>query len=320
MSDSRTTDDKSDFLEIRSSKDYYKISNFLNYNTDTAFPQKLSNNKGNVTLVEVSTLSDVSSFLAHDKLMAVFSKAQSEDFVTNIVVHGSFGDLTSNNYSDVDMTLILDDNIFNSSNKLIKLQNWLRNDLLPVVITVDPLQHHGPFFLWPNLIENYTEEILPIDVYQNAWAMEPITLSFSSQSSDKRGNKAYRALKNLQDDSKFFHRGYTMYNIKRYLSNLMLVPALYWSDLGKPIFKADSFEPFYKKFGSAADPIKVASVIRQKWPLTPEKTFKATQLGSRVKGGLEVARQLYHDESITDILVNQVIPGISDLVDIIERN
>lgn len=320
MSKSRVSDDKSNFVEIRSSKDYYKISNFLNYNTDFVFPQKSSDDKGKMTSVDISVLSDTSSFQVHEKLRLVLSKAKNDNLVSNIIVHGSYGDQTSNNYSDIDMTLILDDEIFTSSKKLTKLQKWLRNDLLPVVISVDPLQHHGPFFLWPNLIESYTEEILPIDVYQHAWAMEPVTLSFSSKSSDKSGNRAHRALKNLQDNSKFFHRGYTMYNIKRYLSNLMLVPALYWSDLGKPIFKADSFEPFYKKFGSAADPIKVASVIRQKWPLTPEKTFKATQLGSRVKGGLEVARQLYHDESITDILVNQVIPGISDLVDIIERN
>ena len=320
MSKSRVSDDKSNFVEIRSSKDYYKISNFLNYNTDFVFPQKLSDDKGKMTSVDISVLSDTSSFQVHEKLRLVLSKAKDDNLVSNLIVHGSYGDQTSNNYSDIDMTLILDDEIFTSSKKLTKLQKWLRNDLLPVVISVDPLQHHGPFFLWPNLIENYTEDILPIDVYQNAWAIEPLTVLFNSKSSNKTGNKAYSALKNLQDDSKFFHRGYTMYNIKRYLSNLMLVPALYWSDLGQPMFKGDSFEPFYKKFGSAAAPIKVASEIRQKWPTTPEKIFKATQLGSHVKGGLEVARQLYHDESIIDILVNQVIPGISDLVDIVERN
>ena len=320
MSKFRVSGDKSNFLEIRSSKDYYKISNFLNYNTDSVLLQNLSNNNGKITTVDIPELSDTSSFQAHEKLRLALSQAKDENLVSNIIVHGSHGDQTSNNYSDIDMTLILDDEIFTLSNKLSKLQKWLRNDLLPVVISMDPLQHHGPFFLWPNLIENYTEEILPVDVYQNAWAMEPLTLSFSSKPSNKIGNKAYRALKNLQDDSKFFHRGYTMYNIKRYLSNLMLVPALYWSDLGRPMFKGDSFEPFYKKFGSAATSIQVASEIRQKWPVTPEKTFKAIQLGSHVKGGLEVARQLYHDESITDILVNQVIPRISDLVDVIERN
>ena len=39
----------------------------------------------------------------------------------------------------------------------------------------------------------------------------------------------------------------------------MLIPALYWSDVGKPMFKADSFQPFYDKFGSASEPIKIAS-------------------------------------------------------------
>ena len=54
-------------------------------------------------------------------------------------------------------------------------------------------------------------------------------------------------------------------------------------------------------------------------PATPEKIFKAARLGSHVKGGLEVARQLYHDHSITDLLVQEVIPGVPDLLDSISK-
>ena len=157
-------------------------------------------------------------------------------------------------------------------------------------------------------------------MYQHAWAMDPVKIGFRPLPSDTKGDAAHRSLISLQDSSKFFSRGHTMYDMKRYLSNLMLVPALHWTDLGTPMFKGESFEPFYEKFGSAANPIKEASVLRQKWPTTPEKISKAVQLGSQVKGGLELARQLYHDDSVSKILINEIMPGISDLADSVARS
>ena len=62
MSKFRVSDDKLNFLDVRSSKDYYKISNFFNYNTDLVLPQKVSDANGKITQVEISGLSDTSLF------------------------------------------------------------------------------------------------------------------------------------------------------------------------------------------------------------------------------------------------------------------
>ena len=66
MSKFRVSDDKPNFLDVRSSKDYYKISNFFNYNTDLVLPQKVSDANGKITQVEISGLSDTSLFSFHD--------------------------------------------------------------------------------------------------------------------------------------------------------------------------------------------------------------------------------------------------------------
>ena len=319
MGKSQASDSNPNSLEIRSSSSYYKFSNFLNYGKAPVIPKASRNDSEREMVVDIPSLADTKLPSWHGRLEEVWGKARREKLVDNLIVHGSHGDQTSNSYSDLDMTLILDDRIFGSLPQMNKLRKWLRNDLLPAVLSVDPLQHHGPFFLWNNLIDNYLEDILPIAVYQHAWAMDSVKIGFRPLPSDTKGDAAHRSLISLQDSSKFFSRGHTMYDMKRYLSNLMLVPALHWSDLGTPMFKGESFEPFYEKFGSAANPIKVASDLRQKWPTTPEKISKAVQLGSQVKGGLELARQLYHDDSVSKILINEIMPGISDLANSVAR-
>jgi len=45
----------------------------------------------------------------------------------------------------------------------------------------------------------------------------------------------------------------------------MLVPALYFTDQGQPMHKADSFEPFYSEFGEVSDCIREASDLRDEW-------------------------------------------------------
>ena len=52
----------------------------------------------------------------------------------------------------------------------------------------------------------------------------------------------------------------------------------------------------------------VANRLASHWPPAPDRTFKAAQLGCRVKGGLELIRQLYHDESVKNILTHEIMP------------
>jgi hypothetical protein len=55
--------------------------------------------------------------------------------------------------------------------------------------------------------------------------------------------------------------------MKRFLSNLMLMPAFFYTDIGKGMLKAKSFKPFYKRFPEASQAIRAASAIRENWPV-----------------------------------------------------
>jgi len=313
-------DDSPKPLKITSYRDYYLFSNYLNHGSNSFLPQKLSNTSSEKISIKIPDI-DERITSSYQKLKDVFEIAKRKSLITNLIVHGSHGDRTNCNYSDIDLTLVINDNVLESFSKLEQLRKWLRNDFLPVSLSFDPLQHHGPFFLWGNLIENYIEEILPIDAYSYSWAMESITIDFNIQKAAVRSNNvALKSALNLQNESKFFSNGYTMFAMKRYLSNLMLIPALYWSDIGKPMFKADSFQPFYDKFGPASNSIKIASKIREEWPPTPSKTSKAIIISSGVRGGLEVSRLLYHDEKISKIIVEDIMPLIDILVESLEGN
>ena len=313
-------DDPPKLLNISSYDDYYLFSNYLNHGSNPFLPQKLSNTNSDKISIKIPDI-DERITPSYQKLKDVFGIAKRKSLIKNLIVHGSHGDKTNCNYSDIDLTLVINDTILESFSKLEQLRKWLRNDFLPILLSFDPLQHHGPFFLWENLVGNYIEEILPIDVYSHSWAMEPITIDFNIQKNAVRSKHiALKSALNLQNESKFFSNGYTMFAMKRYLSNLMLIPALYWSDIGKPMFKADSFQPFYDKFGPASNPIKIASKIREDWPSTPSKTSKAIILSSGVRGGLEVSRLLYHDEKISKIIVEEIMPLIGNLVESLEGN
>ncbi|MEC8949349.1 MAG: hypothetical protein VX837_05045 [Candidatus Thermoplasmatota archaeon] len=306
--------------EIRNSRDYYRIANYLNYSTAPVCIKKIRDDSTEGISVDIQALTSTDWPPWYEKLRQVWLQAKREKLVENLIVHGSYGDWTCTNYSDLDLTLLLEDSLLQAPRRMTKLRKWLRNELLPVVLSVDPLQHHGPFFLWQNLTDNYPEDILPVTVYQHAWAMEPVELCFQLLPfPNHRRHAALRTANRLNEATSYFNRGFTMYSMKRYLSNLMLIPTLYCSDAGTPVLKAQSFDSFYKEFGPAALPIRAASALRQDWPPALDRVFRAAQLGCRVKGGLELVRQLYHNESVRNVLNHEIMPHTAGLASELAR-
>jgi hypothetical protein len=101
--------------------------------------------------------------------------------------------------------------------------------------------------------------------------------------------------------------------MKRYLSNLMLVPAFYLTDIGFPTYKADSFEYFYDTFGEAAEPIVEATNLRKVWPKTPSIIRSLTTVsrtGPFPSKAIYIPRIIYHNKHIQQVLTEKIIPKI----------
>ena len=206
-------------------------------------------------------------------LSKIVLEARSKGIIDDLIVHGSYGDGTFNNFSDLDISIVL-------SNKMLLKQNgnhlcnFLSNKINPFLFFVDPLQHHGVFFLWKDIMKNYNELILPISAYKNSWSFSglefPIRKGILLNLKDQK--KAYISTLNklLQPNRYFFKYGMSPYAIKRLISNFLLLPAFYFQSQNKLISKDAAIKEMIK---TGCKEIEIAfdsaTTIRSEWPPSP---------------------------------------------------
>jgi len=201
-----------------------------------------------------------------NKIKQLFDKGKKLDILDNIIVHGSYGDYTANNYSDIDITLMFHTEVFYDKTLLLRARKFVLRDVIPMTLRIDPFQHHGPFILWPELLKNYDESILPIAVYEHAWASVETEYNFCVSQSRTNKEKAILTCDNLFSLGKMSIKTRDLYLIKRFLSNLMLLPAFFLMAKGNPCHKSSAYQRFEAEMGSY-DSIAVASQIRANWPV-----------------------------------------------------
>ncbi len=202
------------------------------------------------------------------KIDMLFAKGCRSKLIENIIVHGSYGDYTANCYSDIDLTIIFKDNIFSSKSFLLKARKFVVRDVIPLSLSIDPFQHHGPFVLWPRLMAQYRESILPAAVYRHAWAAAEATYTFSILQTEPDDLKLNLTRKKLFMLGRACMQTKDLYLIKRFLSNLMLIPAFFQLAKGRPCHKAVAFQRFEASVGSF-EALASASALRTIWPVLP---------------------------------------------------
>ncbi|MBF2052867.1 MAG: hypothetical protein IGS03_05295 [Candidatus Sericytochromatia bacterium] len=217
----------------------------------------------------------------YSELALIYEEAYSAELVRNIIIHGSYGDFSPTHFSDLEISVILNHKVFLSKEKTLALNKWLRSSLNKLILKVDPLQHHGAFFLWDQLLKHYDEHILPVSAYDNAWAILPEKLDFYIERSIANkveiSHKKYLHTLNaiLTYQKTFFQQGVNLYSIKRMLSNFFMLPVFYFQSHGMPINKKQALELIRQKnlcpsFYLALD---LASEIRNSWPPHTHQMF-----------------------------------------------
>ncbi|QMU64033.1 MAG: hypothetical protein GKR88_06825 [Flavobacteriaceae bacterium] len=176
-----------------------------------------------------------------------------------LIVQGSYSDGTFVSYSDIDLAIIGP-----LSKEVPKIKKQIDKEL----IKIDPLQHHGVFFINSNSFINYWQMDLPIETIEKS-------LTFSDL--DKKINIPH--FFNEKFSSRKWLLGFVnTYNdfpitletdvffAKYFLSQLMLVPVLVMAKKGRYIHKRDSFllaKEYYTK--EAWKCIDAATLFREKW-------------------------------------------------------
>lgn len=252
-----------------------------------------------------------------DELNSLFEEGKKKGIISNIIVHGSYGDYSYTNFSDLDITLVLEEEIFRNININTLSRKWILGKIYPFLYRVDPLQHHGPFYLWPGLIKKYSESILPLDVYKCSWGLKEEVIGFNTinrYNNDSRlSQTTCQSL--LNHKISFFSHGYSMYAVKRYLSNLMILPAFYFTDTHCPMHKKESFFLFKNKYKNSQEIIDISTHLRNIWPETPAALgllrLCLFKLGRKGKSNV-ILQKVYQNKSINKIVKEDLIPKVDE--------
>ena len=183
-----------------------------------------------------------------------------------VIIHGSLGTNEDISFSDFDGLLIVKDNWLKSK----KLSNF-KKESFRIILDYDPLQHHGWFQIKESDLNNYPNNYLPLSVLRNSKLIFPevIENNLSIQLRDFVDYKEplFNVLTSLEKRLAANWKPKNMFQLKSFLSQIMLIPCLFYSALNnKGIFKRESFEAV-KPFFSAEEwsPIELASKARLNW-------------------------------------------------------
>ena len=183
-------------------------------------------------------------------------------YVKDIIVHGSYGDHNIIDYSDIDVTVVINDSVLGCREKLRELKKFWLGVVIPKSMKISPFQHHGPFLLWPDLINNYDEGILPLVVYNDSWSMHGSIYKFSIMKKASPNIKKLIAKISKQGDKSLKSRN--IYDSYLFVSNTMLFPAVFLQSIDVEISKKDSFN-YIKTMNVNFNFLCVSSKIRQNW-------------------------------------------------------
>lgn len=210
-------------------------------------------------------------------------KIISPKYINHFLVHGSLADFNYiKGWSDLDTWVVIDDKIFNSIWELIKLKK-LFSKLNKLLLKIDPIAHHGFIFVLESDLNNYSDALLPIDVIQSAINLYgPSEISICKCNIQTNWVKKFQDIKetfvNFELSGVFKHHPYKgkyltkeminknegMYQFKYLIGTPMILPSMYYTAIGNPVYKADSFVPFLQTFPEASI-IKCVSQIRYSW-------------------------------------------------------
>lgn len=184
----------------------------------------------------------------------------------SVIVHGSIATNEVIPYSDFDGLLVVKDH-FVASKEL----NDFKNKSMKLILRFDPLQHHGWFQIKESDLDNYPESYLPASTLEYSKLIYPIKdkqiLDLKISDTIDYQTHLTQMLDQFEKRLQNHWQPSNVYELKSILSQIMLIPCLYYSAINnKGIFKRESFEAVKEYFTEHQwKPIEIASQIRKDW-------------------------------------------------------
>lgn len=187
------------------------------------------------------------------------------DIIMHCIIHGSYSDNEIINYSDFDGLLILNGTNNYYSKKRLKKFIYESHKL---IYKLDPLQHHSWFIINKSDLINYPQSYLPYEILENSSVLSENGLEINIVlPSNVDYLTPFLHLNNSLVRTIEISNPKNLYQLKSFLSGLMLMPCLYLQAKQKKGYtKKESFEIAKKDFTESIwQPIEKASQIREMW-------------------------------------------------------
>lgn len=198
------------------------------------------------------------------------------------ILHGSYATGTVTPFSDVDVTLILDENVKCAAAALVTASS---RDLMRIMYRAAPLAHHGVGVIFRAELERYDQSLLPLAALEHGIILGVDPLEFEVSWDQNLSQLAARARFERQiaaSRRNFSAQSRLLYRRQSALSVLLLLPSLFLEAVaGVFPYKRDSFElakPYFRPEEWLA--IEQASDIRRCWRLPSRLTRIAAGLNS----------------------------------------
>jgi hypothetical protein len=236
-------------------------------------------------------------------------------YIKHFLLHGSLADLKYvEGWSDLDTFVVVDDEVFNDP-----------NDLFNFRILFSRL-NHGFIIVLESDLENYSNSLLPVEVIKTATNLYgPSKICIRKSNTHIDWVRKFQETKDLFvvfDSSGIFkHHAYMgeyltkdmidrnegMYQFKYLIGMSVLFPSMYYTAIGNPVYKADSFEPFFEEFPDSFPIISCISKIRKDWCIMEEYPYIPNRIPEWFKNRLPTN------------YVSQIIQVLDDIINEIKN-
>lgn len=184
---------------------------------------------------------------------------QLEKYGSCLIIQGSYADHTATGYSDVDLVII---------GGLCAEVVVIKKEIEDFLISIDPLQHHGVFFIDKKDFDHYWQMQLPLATLKKSLSFSDEPLELDVKFTFKETLSANRWIYNFMSTHKVspLKNDTEVFFAKNFLSQFMLIPVLYLATKGEYIYKKDSFEMIKSRYSKAAwRCMEMATQIREVW-------------------------------------------------------
>lgn len=244
---------------LASHKAFQSISTVHQKNHEQLHSTQLNVYKGqNKTAIEISK----------------YFHAHSHPSISSVLVHGSIASDDDIAYSDFDGILIIDHKSIATREVLVALRNIIA-ETSQLFLKQDALQHHGWQILFQHEFSNYPDHLFPYEIIKSSSVLYPskeINIDILFKSDQLNYSKSLLEITtSILKKSKDKSPQQDLFTLKTYLSQIMLLPALFLQAVNKsPVSKKDSFSLLAKTHPEInQDVINNVSNWRQHWQQPP---------------------------------------------------